>query len=452
MHPDGSHMTKRRPHLLYIAFWYPPSRASGVYRALATSKAFKDAGWEVTVLTCTIEYLSTVVGSIDLSLIDQVPPGVDVVRVSRVTDFDVRSMTRLSANLPLLWSKTRTQMVGVRQRLDDLRGGDPSAYSFSDGYLAWIDPVVNSGLRVNSAKPVDHVLATGNPFSAFEAARLLSGQIAGGFSVDYRDPWTIDVFTGRTDLANRGTREAEHQIVAEADLCFHVNEAIADAYRQLFPEHAKKQHVVFNGFDSSSLPPVRSRRTGAVRFGILGTMNDKWPMDPIFMAWNSVRDRLPSGSELVFGGHVGYFAKSTGQLVEALPESTSGFRYLGPVPKAAVARFYDELDVVLLPVPGGPMVTSGKVFEAYALGIPIVCVQAEGGGARALLSDHPLAICVSPEPDSVADALLQGARLAHDLDSKVSSGIRFEAREFERNASLRPMVESIARVVGSQGP
>ena len=32
------------PHLLYIAFWYPPSRASGVYRALAVTEEFVPVG------------------------------------------------------------------------------------------------------------------------------------------------------------------------------------------------------------------------------------------------------------------------------------------------------------------------------------------------------------------------------------------------------------------------
>ena len=41
----------RRPHLLYVAWGYPPCRGGGVYRALATPNAFAEAGWDVTVLT-----------------------------------------------------------------------------------------------------------------------------------------------------------------------------------------------------------------------------------------------------------------------------------------------------------------------------------------------------------------------------------------------------------------
>ena len=62
-----------RPHLLYLAFWFPPSRASGVYRALATTNAFVDAGWEVTVVTTTERFLEEEIGSTDPTLVDLIP-------------------------------------------------------------------------------------------------------------------------------------------------------------------------------------------------------------------------------------------------------------------------------------------------------------------------------------------------------------------------------------------
>ena len=442
----------RRPHLLYIAFWYPPSRASGVHRALATSRGFVDAGWDVTVITCATEYLTETVGSIDLSLMEQVPSEARVVRVPRIADLDIRGLTRASANFPLLWAKTRAKTTPLRRSFAEARGAAAEAHSFADGYLAWIDPVVNTGLKVDSLKRVDHVLATGNPFSAFEAARILARLIDRGFSVDYRDPWTIDVFTGRTDLADRGTRETERRIVAEADSCFQVNDAIADAYRNLFPEYAEKQHVVYNGYDADSIPPMGPRSSRGVRFGILGTLNERWPLNPIFEAWASVRDDLPDGSELLLGGHLGYFVRSSEHLMASLPGDSSGFRYLGAIPKTEVSSFYRDLDVVILPVPGGPMVTSGKVFEAYALGKPVLCVQTSGGGARTILSDHPLAICVEPSPGDVRGGLIATARMAEQLDIEDSRLVRESARRFERHAALQPMIDVIEDLVVAGTP
>jgi hypothetical protein len=40
-----------RPRLCFIAFYFPPTRASGVFRSRAIANHFADAGWDVTVIT-----------------------------------------------------------------------------------------------------------------------------------------------------------------------------------------------------------------------------------------------------------------------------------------------------------------------------------------------------------------------------------------------------------------
>ncbi len=42
------------PHLLYVAWGYPPARTGGVHRAVATANRFAELGWRVTVLTADL--------------------------------------------------------------------------------------------------------------------------------------------------------------------------------------------------------------------------------------------------------------------------------------------------------------------------------------------------------------------------------------------------------------
>jgi len=442
-----------KPHLVYIAFWYPPSRASGVYRSIATVNEFLAAGWDVTVVTTTSDFFQDEIGSIDTSLLAYVPDDVAVVRVpftlGLVGQLDIRSMSRFSATFPTLWAAMRRKLTPLRSLWGVLDGSSTEAHQMTDNYVTWIDPVVKVGLRINSGRSVDHILATGNPYSSFEASRLLAGLLGVGFSVDYRDPWTIDVFTGRLDNADRKTTEAERCIIQEADACFHVNHAIADAYRQKFPDTAAKHHVVYNGYDTESIPPASGPSSGPLRFGILGTLNDRWPIEPLFKAWSDIRPSLPAGSELILGGHLGYFARSEDLLEAYLPDESTGFRYVGPIAKADVADFYSALDVVVVPVPGGPMVTSGKVFEAMASGKPFVCIQSEQGGARTLAKHSLLAIGTEPESRSIGAALLEAAKMAENLDEETSERARSESTKYERHRALSPMIRLVEDRLGS---
>ncbi|HJQ90484.1 MAG TPA: glycosyltransferase [Acidimicrobiia bacterium] len=433
------------PHLLYIAFWFPPSRASGVYRALATTKMFIEAGWQVTVITASTEFFEDEIGSTDETLLAEIPEGAEVIRVpfsiGLTAGTDIRALKWWSANFPAIWETARRAIRSL-QSLATVRGAAPRERTLTERYAGWIDPVVTTGIKVHSRGHVDYILATGNPYSSFEAARLIAREIGAGFSVDYRDPWTIDVFTG-AKIGDRASTAAEGRIMDEATFAFHVNEAIADAYRQLYPNNANKQRVVYNGFDRESIPDTSAPPSPPYRFGILGTMNDRWPMPAIFAGWKATRNHLPPGSELLLAGHLGYFAHSKEMLEARLPGQDAGFEYLGPVHKADVADFYSSIDVVVLPVPGGALVTSGKVFEALALGKPVVCVQSRGGGARTLLKDHPLAIPAEPTADSVRTALLRAAEMLRDFDPSLVERVRAESSIYERHHAMKPMLDAI---------
>lgn len=433
-------------HLLYIAFWYPPARASGVYRALAVTARFLANGWKVTVITANTEFLEDEIGSVDDSLSTMIPPGVEIRRVpfSLLMGYglEIRALGWWVGNFPTAAIPLARRLRRWLPKKPATNGADVN--EFADNYRAWIEPVVNEGVSVHDEAPVTHVLATGNPYSSFEAARLLARRIGTGYSIDYRDPWTIDVFTGNRSHADRATDKAEEVILENADLSFQVNEAIAAAYVSKYPDHAAKQRVVPNGYDAESIPPPASPKPGPTRFGILGTLNERWPLEKLYEAWGRVQSRLPDGSELLIAGHLGYFEKSKEGLSASLPDESSGIRYVGPVAKKDVAEFYAGLDVLILPVPGGELVTSGKVYEAMALGRVFVCIQAINGGARALTLNHPLAVHADPEIESIEEALSKAADIAKSVDTSTSVRQQREARRFERARSIERMVQEIS--------
>ena len=432
--------------LAYFAFWFPPSRASGVYRALETVRAFTDQGWDVTVYTVDAEYLTDVVGSTDETLLDLIPAEAEVVRVALPrpagTVADVRSISRLHASFPNVVQKLRSirRRMVTRWRLWRGRGVD----GFDDPYVEWIDPLVDAVTDSHGSgpRPFDVVLATGNPFSAFEAARLAGQKLGIPFIVDYRDPWTIDVFDGTRAGVGSGAEAVEAAIVDEAAGVIHVNEPIAAAYRRLYPGTEDKHHVVVNGFDRESLREIAAAPSDrGIRFGTLGTINAKWPLDELIDGYGRARPDLPDGSEFHLAGHLGYFDRSAAEIEDGLPDPSSGFRYVGPVPKREVGRFYDSIDVVVVLAPGGPMVTSGKIFEAVAQGIPIVVVQDEGGGARTVIEGRDAAFAATPDPTDIASALVAAAAAAATQSVDEQRAIRLAMERYERARALELLVE-----------
>lgn len=438
-----------KPHLLYIAFFFPPSRSSGVYRALATVAAFVQRGWDVTVITADERFFEFEIGSVDRSLLDLIPGGVAVTRVPFSFRDDgptkrLQDVGWFQGNFPLLRTGLRRRLRSAFVAMNILRGRSSLSYPMDDRYLSWIEPVVRAAGRLGRQKPFDHILATGNPYSAFEAARVIASLQDVPFTIDYRDPWAFDMRTSSKAKLSAPTFAAEKRIVDEAHACVQVNEAIASAYADLYPENATKQHVVVNGFDLASIPEVRQPNDGPLRFGMLGTATDLWPLSELFEAWHVVRPRLPAGSSLRLGGHLGYFQRNAEPLLSTFPGPGSGFEYVGPVPKAEVAAFYGALDAVVVPLFGGPMLTAGKVLEVAALGLPIICIQPDDGGARRFYREHPLAIGVDPDPVQIVKAFERAAEMCQSVTIEQRLEARAAMAGYERIKALDGLVALVS--------
>src|SRR5438045_6402027 len=89
-----------RPRIVYVAFYFPPTRASGVYRSRATANHLAAAGWDVTVLTPQREFFTHYINSFDPSLEATVRAEVHVDRVrfpARAFEPDIRRYSWLRA-------------------------------------------------------------------------------------------------------------------------------------------------------------------------------------------------------------------------------------------------------------------------------------------------------------------------------------------------------------------
>lgn len=430
----------RQPHLLYVAWAFPPCRAAGVYRALATVNAFHDAGWRVTVLTTTREAFEQYTG-IDPSLEGLVRPGVEVRRLPfswPAQDTDIRTYGALRVLLPPVWR---------RLRLWRDKATFPEA-----GYGPWRGPLVAAARQVHRDGPVDLVVATANPHVTFEAAHALYTDDRVPYVLDYRDAWALDVFSGRRLHGARG-REAriESRVQRDAREMWFVNEPIRRWHAEQRPQLTGRMHVVANGWDPDVLdgaaaPPPRRSGTG-IRFGYLGTVTPKVPLDELLEGWRTARGSglVPTGSTLSIAGYLGYFATPRPEMQEAIARAHDvGVRYVGPVAKADVSTFYAGLDVLVLALGRGRYVTSGKVFEYAATGRPVVSVHDPGNAASEVLRGHPLWYPVSGlDAAEVAGALGAAAAAAATRDAGAHEAALAFAEPLSRARQLEPRIAAL---------
>lgn len=428
-----------RPHLLYIAWGFPPCRGGGVYRALATANRFAERGWDVTVLTAERETFLRFTGA-DLTLENRVDPRIEIVRVPfnwPIHEADLRRWSRFRARNPRLWSK-------FRARLDRLRFPEV-------GYGPWRPTIENAAETVHRRRPVDLVLATANPHVSFAAAWRLHRRYGVPFVMDYRDAWLLDVFSGNR-LHGPRSRAArwERRLVARAREVWFVNDPIRRWHEDVYPDRAHVMHTVANGFDPELAPAMHDRGPVSDRplvFGYIGTVSPKVPLAELVAGWQKARhdsDDLRE-AEARIHGYLGYYAQPRSDLLAIISEATSdGVTYRGPVGKADIGAVYDTFDVLLLILGTGTYVTSGKIFEYLATGLPIVSVHDPGNAATDVLRGHPLWFPVADlKPDSIAQALVDAARAARHADLETRRRAQEFGARFRRDLQLDPRIDAL---------
>lgn len=437
----GSGGGARAPHLVYIAWGYPPARGSGVYRAVATSNAFAAAGWRVTVVTADKESFAKYTAS-DTKLEGLIDPRVSVVRVPYTRPYlenDVRDWSRIRMELPLVWGM-------VSSALDEVDFPEKK-------YARWFRPVVKTVRAIHRTNPVDLVIGTANPQVDAAAAAALHPEVP--YIVDYRDAWVLDVFTGER-LHSKHSRQAkwERRLFEGAQEIWFVNEPIRDWHATEYPQVREKMWVVPNGSDLASTPAgqPRERRGGPVTFVYLGTITPNVPIAEFGEGWQLARAQIPDAEVHLFG-HLGFFekVKSEEQVLVDRLIAGGGVQFHGAVSKTEVDRAYAGADVLLLMIGGGRYVTSGKLYEYIATGLPIVSVHAPESAASTVLRDYPLWFpSKSLQPGDVADALRAAHRQVVEPDPECWQRAAAAAGGTKRAAILAPHLARLAEVVGNK--
>lgn len=424
------------PHLIYIAWGFPPARGSGVHRAVGTPNAFVKAGWRVTVITADRESFLKYTGA-DTSMERLVDPRIRVVRVPylrRYLEDDVSTWSRRRVIAPYVWLTAEM----VRERI---------AFP-EDRYGFWYPALRRAVRRVHASEPADLVIGTANPNVDLAGAAALPDV---PYVMDYRDAWQLNTFTGERATARGGREDRwETRLMAGAAEIWFVNEPILRWHADLHPAHAHKMFEVPNGADTGITLSQRPAGDG-IRFTYVGTITSVVPVRELADGWAlaSERGRL-DGAEGTLYGHVGFFNRQDSPEQANLDYllKTTSLTYGGPLPKDHLGDTYRASDVLILAMGGGEYITSGKTYEYMTTGLPIVSVHRPESAASAILRDYPLWFpAASLAPDDVAAALAAAAEAVRTRDEETFARAAAYGTGFHREEILRPHIERLTRMV-----
>lgn len=441
-------MADKKPHLLYIAWGYPPSRGAGVYRALATANAFVRNGWMVTVLTASREVFEFQTGT-DTDLERVIDPRISVERVPfnllrGEPDLSKWSRGRVRSNL--LWSYMRSQK-------DRFEFPEPV-------YGGWRRALLQATDRVHEENPVNLVLGTANPNVDFVPGWHLYKKAGVPYVMDYRDAWHLDVFSGKR-IGSRNSRSArlENRYLDSATEAWFVNVPIRAWHVREHPDLECKFHVVANAFDEEFAAQFRGmeprsskQRSDGLTFGYLGTIYGPIPLKESLDGWRMARLRsdLLRRSQLVIHGRLGHYSEPDPKVLQLLEQyAEDGVSYKGPVSKTDVATVYASFDALLLALAGSEYVTSGKVFEYAATGLPIAAVHHTKSAASSVLrgrSDWFPVTEVSAE--AACEVLLRAADRAIHMTSEDYAKNQAWASHLARERQLLPRIQHLKEVAG----
>ncbi len=399
------------PHLLIVAYHYPPAGGVPVRRVLRVLRHLPRAGFRCSVLTADRPF--DAYHPEDPDGVERLPPVEHCLRpparaaIERVLSRAWRARGAAPAPVAPPAAGSTGEQTALLSRL---RRFVQDYWLFPDPKRFWIRGAVNEAVALDRRDPIHAVWATGYPWSSFEVAARVGRALKVPVGLDYRDGWTSNP---RRAWDTARQRRAEEALVGGAAFVTAATDWIAAELRQRVPDTPIV--TMTNGYDPAEFPsedrvtPDLDRCT----FTYTGTFNDTWPpsaMDQspywLLAALERVPPEIRADLRVRLIGRVPE-AVRTHVTQRKLAETVE---IVGPVSHEAALVAQCAADYLLLIVadaPGSAGILTGKLVEYAGARRPIVGLVPEGE-ARRVIEREGLGAAIPPRDEAaIATALEQ---------------------------------------------
>lgn len=407
-------MSHQKQKLLYLVnIDFPPVAGPGVWRVLALAKYAAHAGHRVHVFCAD---RATWHKRMDYSLLEQLPPEVQITRISSVYEEDI--LAKLDR-----WRQSDSslkRLIGTRLHWWVRR-------LFPDEIFHWAlkgaIAVVTQGLR---EKP-DAIVTTGPPHLVHLTGYLLSlCRKKTKWMMDFRDPWIEDPTYGQVHTGPyqyRLMRSLERLFIRRATWVTAVTPGFLESVRSFVgtSRYNDKFKVITNGHDLplENLLPSEEEQSSKQRLvihfnGTIQEGNDVYAH--LFRAITAYMDAR-ANHDLP---RVCFSFCGVTQKIQSLANDLGVAEYIhdhGALSQSESQKVSRAADVLLVTVKPDILSARGvvpaKLYEAIALGKPILALVPEPSDVRDILAGDPLSMCIMPfDEKAILDSLKTFARMA----------------------------------------
>ncbi len=410
-------------NILLVCYYFPPLGGAGVARPLALVRYLPEFGYDCHVLTVKpVAYRLY-----EPELLDDIP--------------DAR-IYRSGSNDP----QRLMYMLGMRQvKARTIEKGRPVADSFfPDSKIGWVRPAVRYGRTLLNNRNYHAIVSTSPPISSHLVARKLAREFHRPWIADFRDYWTIykpeDLYATRP-LRRRRAKDILAGIRKDATALTAVNGSVG--------EYVGADRTICNSFDndlaSRWVMPGESRFT----IGVLGTINDTTPIEPLFRVLAAVRDKAPEPFADVRVRHVG---QGDADLIKAQAKEyglENVVEHYGVRPRLETVQLLSEASLLYIGVASEKErgLSTGRIYTMLSSGRPILASVPPGAEIEALIEESSNGRCFFDDIEYAVDYV-------RVLMQKVRGGesVIVSAPSYAEKYSARTMASQFADLLDQQRP
>jgi glycosyltransferase involved in cell wall biosynthesis len=434
--------------LLYIVnIDFPPMSGPGVWRMLALAKYAALAGHRVHVFCADRSFWHS---RFDHKLLDQLPGSVKVTRIGSIYENDMLDkLEHWRKSSSPIKHKIGAQLYWWVQRY------------YPDQIVHWVIKATAIICFKGLSEKPDAIVTTGPMHLVHVAGFALSGLKKTTWVMDYRDPWTGDPAYGQVHpgpYQEQFMTWLERRLVRKATWVTAVTPGFLAPIVRRFatgPDVGKFK-VIANGHDmeiaATTSPPAIARSNHLVIHfnGTIQEGNDAF--ESLLKAIARFRKKfLADGLPEILLSFCG-----TNRRVREQAENLGISDWLhdyGALSQTRSQEISGEADVLLVAARADLVTSRGivpaKLYEALALGKPILALVPEPSDVRDILSEDIDSVCVDPRlEDDILQALDQLAIRKRDGTRNQSSRDTVKRAALARRYSRRILCADMLRLVG----